>query len=320
MNEQVRFDWMDRTRGLAILLLLVLHATAIPALFGGFTTAYWLDVFNSYAAPARMPVLMFLSGMLLQRSLAKPLGRFYSGKLRILLWTYVVWAVIHLALTGRLEELITPWTWVQTIYLWFISFILVYYLLGPILAKVPAWLPILPAIGLYLGFSVVERGFILKFFFYWVFFLCGDLFVRLRAERFLVHQWGRIIATLLLLTVMLVPMSGAGALAGAGWRLLTAMVVVAFVLAWAPLVLNFEVNDPMRSIGRNSLVYYVSHFPLMVLTTWALVRLGVTQSWLAFIACLLVAIGVAALLVRGRRWAMIDALFAAPGLPASNRD
>ena len=66
-----RYEWMDTLRGSAIVLMLVWHATAIPALVG-IPVPTALIAVNDALLPFRMPTLMFLSGLLLPAALRKP--------------------------------------------------------------------------------------------------------------------------------------------------------------------------------------------------------------------------------------------------------
>ncbi len=84
---------MDLLRGGAIVLVLALHATLMvewhhvepwPALA-------WI---NLAFTPYRMPMLMLLSGLMLDRSMRKGWARHYQGKLDRMVWPPLVWAVI----------------------------------------------------------------------------------------------------------------------------------------------------------------------------------------------------------------------------------
>ena len=75
-----RIQWMDVLRGIAVLLVVVLHGADIPYLNGNGVEE-WAQV-NRYLEPFRMPLLMFLSGILLPRSLAKPLRLYAWGRVR----------------------------------------------------------------------------------------------------------------------------------------------------------------------------------------------------------------------------------------------
>ena len=266
-----RIHWMDRVRGSAILLMLLLHATMIPVLYAGAGEPNrWLNQFNTIVAPLRMPVLMFLSGMLLSRSLQKSLPRFYSGKLRVILWAYCVWTVIFLVVAGRISELVKPWLWMQTIYLWYLSFLLLYYLLAPLVVKIPLWvtLPVLVSANLF--FVASERGFLQKIFFYWIFFLVGDWYMRRGVGRILELFWVRLSlaggALAMLYFQGRVTQLDSALLQGF-WSLLLAIVVVGAVISWAPQVLNGSSPDWLQRIGKDSIVYYTTHFPVMILAS-----------------------------------------------------
>ncbi|RHZ90307.1 acyltransferase, partial [Cereibacter sphaeroides] len=79
---------MDFLRGLSVLLVVVLHANT--ANIGGETVGWWAEV-NRHLTPFRMPLLMFMSGMLLYRSLAKPLPVYIWGKFAAIAWPLAVW-------------------------------------------------------------------------------------------------------------------------------------------------------------------------------------------------------------------------------------
>ncbi len=88
-----RVAWMDSVRGTAMILLLLYHCTAVPETLGmPMPTA--LRWFSAFFMPYRMPTLMVLSGMLLSRSLRKPLPDYFAGKVAGIVWPYLVWVVV----------------------------------------------------------------------------------------------------------------------------------------------------------------------------------------------------------------------------------
>ena len=91
---------MDLIRGGAILLVVLLHATAIPWMFAGITSGHVVNDVNSFFAPYRMSLLFLLSGVLLTRSLAKPPGTYYWNKVRTLIWPCLVWMAIGMLTEG----------------------------------------------------------------------------------------------------------------------------------------------------------------------------------------------------------------------------
>ncbi len=137
---------MDAVRGTAIILLLLYHCTAIPQTLGmPMPTA--LRWFSTFFMPYRMPTLMVLSGLLLARSLRKPLPDYFAGKVAGIVWPYLVWVVV--AKFVWLDAVGEPWwewrAWYATSYLWFLFFLGCYYLIAPALRALPVWLPVVAA-------------------------------------------------------------------------------------------------------------------------------------------------------------------------------
>ncbi|WP_297751555.1 acyltransferase family protein [uncultured Tessaracoccus sp.] len=317
-RTQSRIYWMDRVRGSAILLMLLLHATMIPVLYaGGGEPNRWLMRFNTVVSPLRMPVLMFLSGMLLSRSLRKSLTRFYSGKFRVLLWAYCVWALIFLAVAGRLSEFVKPWLWMQTIYLWYLSFLLLYYLLAPLVVKIPLWISIPVLVSANLFFVGTERGFLQKIFFYWIFFLLGDWCMRRGVGQVVEMRWVRIslaVGALAMLYVQGAALVGDTLIIRVIWNLVLAVVVVGAVISWSPLLLNKDDADWLQRIGKDSLVYYACHFPVMILVSRGVSAVaGGLPSLLVTGLSLAAALLVGALLARLQHHSMlVKSLFECP--------
>ena len=117
---------MDRLRGAAILAVLVLTRSSVPAA---------------------------LSGVLLTPALGKPWRAYLSGKLRHLLWPYLVW--VHLGRRVRRTArrrarlgLRRPARLRPRTYLWFLAHLFVFYLLG---LALPGWLRVLGGRLLVLG-------------------------------------------------------------------------------------------------------------------------------------------------------------------------
>ena len=67
-TAQQRRTWMDLLRGIAVVLVVFLHASPLEA--GGSGGGGGWDV-NLLFRPFRMPMLLVLSGLLLQHSLSK---------------------------------------------------------------------------------------------------------------------------------------------------------------------------------------------------------------------------------------------------------
>lgn len=306
-----RMEWMDLLRGAAILLVLLWHAPAVPALYG-FDMPPWLSAANDALLPFRMPALMFLSGLLLPRSLAKPLPTYLWGKARLLVWPYLIWAGLHMALVGPTAPVWHPNAWMATGYLWFLAFVIYYYLVALPLRRVPSWLVAL----LMFAASVPVDGLVSERLLYFGgFFFAGAWIARhsTALERVLRQRAALVGAAVVAGAVALV-----SATSDVAYDARFALGSFAGILAAISVARRFE-GVPwagwLRGIGRNSLVYYVSHYPVM-LGVVALSRLADVEhaGVIAFLG-LAAAVAVGAALVRLRRARPVVWLFEAPVTP-----
>lgn len=266
-----RLLWMDRLRGAAILAVVVLHAE-LQARGATGEDLPLVHAVNDILGPVRMPLLVFLSGMLLAPALRKPVGRYLRGKLTGLLWPYLVWSAIDIGqlqwrLVQRGESL--TWGWVAQVfynpetYLWFLAYLFVYYLAARLMPAPLRTLagPVMLALALRLPEDVLVPD-VDKLVWLFGWFLLGDLTGRLVRHR-------------------LTPRAAAG-------------------------------PDPLGYVGRSSLVFYVSHLTVAIFVTDRLRSAGVDHAPTVFAACVVVPLLVGALLVEGRRMPAVDALFAWP--------
>lgn len=319
VTEAQRHTWMDAMRGIAIFLVITLHASAILEIYG-HQPPQFLAVFNDALSPYRMPALMFLSGLLLGRSLAKPAKTYVWGKVRKILWPFLLWTALWGAAGGIPFRWFEPGFWIDSTYLWYLEFLFVYYVVAlvvrPILLspRVSTWvhaaLIVLPVAASAL--FPAESGW-QRFFFLMGFFFAGSLFTyRLSAiERVLDARYAPLFlvggAAVSVFSIVAGPIRY-----DAIWALPVAIGVLA--LCWvARRGGDARVATPLRAIGRDSIVYYVLHFPVIAL----LVRFGVERGYLsAAVASVLgialaLAVGFAAAWAR-RRSRAVRALFEFP--------
>lgn len=182
---------MDRLRGAAILAVLVLHAELVASAATGRALPV-VHTFNQLLGPVRMPLLVALSGLLLAPALAKPWRQFLDGKVRRLLWPYLVWSAIDLAmLQARLlaEGESLHWSWVVRVlydpvtYLWFLAHLFVYYAAAVVM---PAPVRSVAGPGLLAAAYVLEGTLgpdLHRLLWLWGWFLLGDVVGRAVAHR-----------------------------------------------------------------------------------------------------------------------------------------
>lgn len=217
---------------------------------------------NAFFFPYRMPTLMLMSGMLLTRSLQKPLPVYYAGKLAMVLWPHhrqdrlprdARGAVVALA---RLVRDVLP--------------------VVPVLHRrvlrggaapeaLPPWVPI--ALGAAAGVLLEHGSTEQRMGYFAVFFFAGSW---IASSPGLVGRLARPRAAVLLgipaiafgaasiiwtdslhYLVWGAPLSIAGALA--------------LVAVFARPRIDGPVTQGLQFLGRSSIVFYVSHFPIMAL-------------------------------------------------------
>lgn len=311
-----RLLWIDQLRGLAIVLVVAFHGRSVLARFepglppelGAATAAF---------APFRMPLLIFLSGMLLARSLEKPTGEFFAGKARCIAWPYVVWSVLFLVVSAQasVQELVRT-LWDAPPHLWYLHHLLGYYAVAWLLRAVRIPLGVAAAAAFVLSFAAETtsgRRLLLMF----VFFVAGHVYA---LNRHRVRGGRR--APWLVAGVAVATASGVASAAGLDlkyepqWVLAPAAGILVCVAA-APLWPQGPAARALAFVGRESLVFYVSHFVVLWVTSWWFREAGVEGPLRMYVAGITIALLVGWALAHLRhRSRLVAALFEPPRLGA----
>jgi uncharacterized membrane protein YcfT len=319
-RQTTRIAWMDTLRGTAILLLVLWHATSIPTRFG-FDMPTWLFLLNEIFLPWRMPALMFLSGLLLAGSLRKTTRVYYVGKVENLLWPYLLWAAVYLALfPGTGESITSPMSWFGAGYLWFILYLFLYYAVAPLVVRAPWWvvLPVLVAGAMFIPHPSPQ-----KICYFAVFFFAGH-FGRTLIPKFLSASR----TTVAVVALVALGFTGTSlTLSAASGRHFFefAPLSVPFVLALIAIGVRLAHDVERRAaharpwrwiswIGRNSVVFYLTHVPLMLIACVVSERLvGDLGLWIVGLCCVAALLGGIPLALANRH-ASVSWLFRAPRL------
>lgn len=137
-NDLERHRWMDALRGIAILL--VTHVHVVDSIFAKFPNApEILKDITEPMAPLRMPILVFLSGLLVSGSIAKGSVKYFSGKLENIAYPFFVWTIIMYAIYMARESYLgepSPIILGEAMtvspfhHLWFLYYIFIFYIIA----------------------------------------------------------------------------------------------------------------------------------------------------------------------------------------------
>ncbi|MBD8078954.1 acyltransferase family protein [Cellulosimicrobium arenosum] len=320
--DRPRERWMDVVRGVSVLFVVLSHATLILA--ETYPVPAWMLRLDVLLMPYRMPALMALSGMLLPLAFRKPLVVYYVSKARTLLWPYLVWVLVLAAVGNLPGPILDPRTWYATSYLWFIFFLLCYFTVAPLVRLLPRWgvvVLVLALISVSTPLDVVSDGRTKSLLYLGGFFFAGyaltlypGLLRSVRARRPLFVVLGLAPVVLVLVT---------GAFEHSGAYALLSSVGVLGVIAASMIAVDGGRTGFVELLGRNSVVVYVTHFPLLVLLVDGAARSGAQPpSWatpILVLALFVLAVAVAYGLVRLRHVRIVGWLFEWPSTAVPRR-
>ncbi|MDV8003152.1 acyltransferase [Rhodococcus sp. IEGM 1408] len=312
-----RLAWVDVLRGLAILAVVLYHADLQVSL-GLDTRLGVITTINDTIGPFRMPILMFLSGILLPISLAKPANIYLKGKFGKIAWPYFVWSFANLAVlvaaSSAREEVVGLGHFGRVFYApptyhWYLAYLVVFYVLALPFAGLPRVR--LATIPLALVGAAFSDGQWERFLFLWAFFMAGDFVARHwdQLKGLVSRPWVVAICAIAAVPVLFSAATGDDLRYDSWW----AVGILAAVFALRPLmqfVAPTLIGVGLAAVGRQSIVYYVSHYLVITLAFHALTRLvGVTSPWLLFVVTSVVALALGFILVRLRRYSVVGWLF-----------
>ena len=275
--------------------MIVFHVASIPAVLGAEPPS-WIRPAGQALAPYRIPLLLFLSGMLLPHSLSKGLPRYFGGKVRAILWPYLVWNTLTMTLLGDYGSLTNPWMWVGgSFHLWFLAVLGASYLVGPLTRWVPAWLWVLPMVLLSPIPSTNAYGQILWF---------GAFFFAGAASAALIERWQRrgpaLPACLGILMIIYSALVATGEIQHGDEDLryfVPSLIGIGALLWVAPRLPRIAW---IERVGRESIVFYLVHFPAIGVL-WLGVRNWDLPWWIVLPLLACAGFGVPAMMTRWSR-------------------
>jgi surface polysaccharide O-acyltransferase-like enzyme len=315
-EKRSREYWMDLLRGFSILLVILFHSASV-LYRRDIVPPEWLTAVNNIFTLFRMPTLVFLSGLLLPASLSKGPSKYMVGKISSILWPLILWTLVYALVVGPAID--GPLRFVKYMaggsYLWFLSFILVYYVLALPLRWVPSYWVSIVAIGLAVlapdGSKHGERFFYLMAFFFLGAWVGNHWPTWMKMVR---SRWAFLAAPVVL---------GFGIVSyfsALQYGPYYAVPALCFIMLASALAYRGQDNGlfrPVVAIGQSSLIYYVIHFPLIYLAVGAVRLVGIHSSSIASVVAFLAVLATGTLLVGAKkRVPYVKWLFQAPALPS----
>lgn len=176
-SAKPKLEYISAVRGAALIYIVFDHtvgelAARFPSggsLWADFLRAY--DAFDYATAGTRIPVLFFLAGLFVERSAARGVVRFITGRMRTLVWPLALWWLVQtlaflfepwrtelfsdVKLEGALHvmagvttfdprRVLSGW-WLMSGALWFLDVLIVYLTLFLLLRKLPKMLVLIAA-------------------------------------------------------------------------------------------------------------------------------------------------------------------------------
>ena len=300
--EDTRIQWVDYAKGICIVLVVMMHTTLGVEKAAGAVS--WLHGFITWAKPFRMPDFFLISGLFLSSRIYRPWRDYFDSKVLHFVYFYVLWltlqclfkawpiyvsggvnAVIHDYAMGFIEPYGT---------LWFIYMLALFFVVVRLTRNVP---PILMfAIGAALEIAPIETGHLLidefasRFvFFYGGYWLAPYVFAL--AARVNAMGISAIFSGLLVWGYFNTYMVSHDYAQMPWVSLPLGFIGAGAVISSGVLMSKLDFAKPLRYIGENSIVIYLSFFLFMAATRTVLLRVGLLQD-LGTVALVTTAAGV----------------------------
>jgi uncharacterized membrane protein YcfT len=275
-----RYGWLDFAKGLCIVSVVWMWTDKYLELDSG-----WFHYYARFSLPFRMPDFFLISGLLLGRVINRPWRNYIDTRVVHYLYFLVVWTLIYIPLSWLAEapeslgagllEVALAIVVEPKGNLWFLQMLALYFLFTRLTARVPTWIVLPLAVGVYL-YPLKSGIFALELFGdHFVFFYCGYFLAPyiLSATRWI--QEHKFTSTLALAAwvignfiIMVWFEFKLGDNRGVGLAL--RFVGIAGVISFSALVWKASLAQWLNYIGRNSIVVFLGFFvPLSFFVTMA---------------------------------------------------
>jgi len=283
-----RIDWVDFSKGICIILVVLLNATYGVEQATGTITVF--NAFNEWARPFRMPDFFFIAGLFLMRRIDRPWRSYFDTKVVHFAYFYVIWMTIWYA--ARLPQyigemglesalLLYLMSFIEPLgSLWFIYMLAVFFVAAKLMKSQPVWLvfagaALLHTLQIDSGWRVIDE-FASRF----VYFYAGFVFAPLAfaiAQHLSAQKGSSLITGLTIWAVV------NGWLVTGQWAQLPGIsIVLGFigtgaVITAGVLLSKTRLGEPVRYLGSNTLVVFLSYFLFSVAARIILMKTGIVN-------------------------------------------
>lgn len=313
---------MDVLRGCAALLVVNYHAyTTLRLKYPDLSDKIAFS--NVIAEPFRMPVLMFLSGLLVHRALQKGTARYVRGKINNIVYPYLIWTCILIALfLLRAAVMGKPMPFEifdavflgKAIHMWFLYYLFLFYLLHLPLASYPTGLVLVIAV---LGAVVTNGSFASKFGYMFAFFSLGVVLGRNLGAVSGAKVWTAWWAWPLFAVLGILALKATALLPDFAAKREPLYTLAGLVpIIWLSMRLaDLPISAPFRYLGRNSVVVYLAHLPFAMVLPLAFEPFFMGDINLLYPVYYLTVLGLCVLLIEARQVRPeLGVLFAPPNV------
>jgi uncharacterized membrane protein YcfT len=283
-SEKSRIDWVDYSKGICIILVVMMHTTlGVERVTGELN---WLHPFIDWAKPFRMPDFFLISGLFLAARINKPWLTYLDTKFVHFAYFYILWMTILLltkafgiyqvegplgVLTAYAMGFIEPYGT-----LWFIYLLAIFFVVTKATRQIPPLLIFMVAAALEI--ATIETGWMVldEFASRFVYFFAGYWMAKP------VFEFATKMATLSgpsLLSALIIWAAGNFALVHYGYSdlpilsLALGFIGAGAVISAGVLLAKTNLANAIRYCGENTIVIYLAFSLFMGPTRAAILRL-----------------------------------------------
>ncbi len=280
-----RVAWVDYSKGICIILIVMLHS--VLGVEDAMGETGWLHPIVDFARPFRMPDFFLIAGLFLARVIDRDWRHYLDKKVVHYAYFYVLWLIVNFAFKGASFAADEGWSEVGRQFLlsfiepfstlWFIYLLAIFFVVAKLTRRLPWWSIWLVGAALHLapistGWTVIDE-FASRFVFFYSGYVFAPQIFRYAAfagERPLLSAVG--VAVWAVVNEVLVR-TGIAPLPGVS--LVLGFIGAGAIITIGVLFSRLKITEPIRYVGAHSIVVYLAFFIPMAASRELFVKLGI---------------------------------------------